>query len=81
VSAFPEFSAFLVATAPEASEETLRSAWALFATLSALLGLLVVLVAMLVTVRRRRARNLRRKSGGSEPLADPWREAGRRAEG
>jgi len=83
VFAFPAFSALLLAAAPEAvPDESLRSAWALFAILTALLGLLVVLVAMMVTVRRRRdrGRGQGRRKGG-KPLADPWQEAGRRAEG
>ncbi|MCP3903863.1 MAG: hypothetical protein GY715_09530 [Planctomycetes bacterium] len=79
---FPVFFDFLVSAASDsAPEESLRSAWALFGTLTALLGLLVILIALLVTVRRRRARALRRRGQTDETLADPWQEAGRRVEG
>lgn len=65
------------ATGPTTRVQT-RQAAALFLGISILLGVMLVML-VLVTIARR-LRRQRVSTTPTEPLVDPWEEAGRRAE-
>jgi hypothetical protein len=71
----------LVSTAagsPEADPARLNQALSLFVVMTIILG--VLLVGVVLAMIAHRLRRSRRLAASSDPLPDPWKEAGQRAQ-